>query len=113
MHLPTFFKLEVIMFAPSTRGRCAGGLRHFCHVIAGLFVLLALFPDLSAHAAPEEPSLVKDIYPGGEGSLPERLAKVNDKLFFTAADDVTGRELWVLTVQNVQPERFYLPLLHR
>src|SRR5262249_8795129 len=38
--------------------------------------------------------LVKDIKPGGEGSLPASLTVVNGILFFSADDGVNGRELW-------------------
>jgi len=38
--------------------------------------------------------LVKDIYPGNEGSYPLDFKDMNGTLYFTAGNDVTGRELW-------------------
>jgi ELWxxDGT repeat protein len=57
-----------------------------------ILLILGLFLG-SAHAAPPEPYLVKDIYQAGDSS-PSALTVVNGTLFF-AADDVThGVELW-------------------
>ncbi len=38
--------------------------------------------------------LVKDIYPGNEGSHPIDFTDINGTLYFTAYNDVLGRELW-------------------
>ena len=38
--------------------------------------------------------LVKDINPGSEDSVPSALGVVGETLFFSAADPVSGRELW-------------------
>ncbi|BAP54813.1 hypothetical protein THII_0516 [Thioploca ingrica] len=38
--------------------------------------------------------LVKDINPGDNGSSPSLLSTLNDKLYFVAADNAHGRELW-------------------
>ena len=41
------------------------------------------------------PSLVKDIWPGADGSFPRDLtAWLGDSFFFTASDGAVGRELW-------------------
>lgn len=37
---------------------------------------------------------VSDIYSGGNGSNPEGIINVNDRVFFSATDGVNGRELW-------------------
>lgn len=39
--------------------------------------------------------MVKDIYPGSNGSNPNHFWVVGNRLFFTANDGVVGRELWV------------------
>ena len=39
--------------------------------------------------------LVKDIRPGPDGSFPDQLTVIGDKLVFQANDNVTGEELWV------------------
>ncbi|MDJ0719355.1 MAG: hypothetical protein QNJ54_34905 [Prochloraceae cyanobacterium] len=39
-------------------------------------------------------TLVKDIFPGSNGSIPENLTNVNGTLFFTANDGINGKELW-------------------
>jgi len=38
--------------------------------------------------------MVKDIWPGIQGSTPAQLTNVNGSLFFTAEDGVHGREVW-------------------
>jgi ELWxxDGT repeat protein len=43
----------------------------------------------------EQVVLVKDINPGNNGSSIRYFTEVDGKLFFTAADDVNGIELWV------------------
>jgi ELWxxDGT repeat protein len=39
--------------------------------------------------------LIKDIAPGSDGSYPEDLTKMGDKIVFSADDGVHGRELWI------------------
>lgn len=39
--------------------------------------------------------LLKDICPGPQGSMPDQLTRVGDKVFFTADDGAAGVELWV------------------
>jgi len=55
-------------------------------------LILGLFLG-SAHAAPPEPYLVKDIYEAGD-SFPHNLTSVNGTLFFAADDVDHGVELW-------------------
>jgi ELWxxDGT repeat protein len=38
--------------------------------------------------------MIKDIFPGTRASLPQMLTAVGDVLFFSAEDNVSGRELW-------------------
>jgi ELWxxDGT repeat protein len=35
-----------------------------------------------------------DIWPGGRSSAPSRFTRVGDSIFFSASDDIHGRELW-------------------
>src|SRR5262249_54449291 len=48
----------------------------------------------SSDGTPAGTRLVKDIWPGRDGSMPGELTVVNDRLFFAADDGVHGRELW-------------------
>lgn len=41
------------------------------------------------------PQLVKDIYPGTTSSLPEYIAKIDNKIVIKAEDSYYGKELWV------------------
>ncbi len=61
-----------------------------------LLCLLAIMP-LSVQAAPA--TLVKDIFPGPDDSLPGHpipgfIASIGNTAYFTATDGVSGRELW-------------------
>lgn len=50
------------------------------------------------------PTLLKDIYPGGNGSFPSNFINLNNTLYFTANDGTNGVELWGLlpaTITNV------------
>ena len=40
-------------------------------------------------------NLIKDIYPGVQGSSPQYLAKYIDKVYFSASNPISGSELWV------------------
>jgi len=44
--------------------------------------------------------VVLDIYPGSNSSLPEELTRVGANLFFSAEEDVSGRELWALSTKQ-------------
>ncbi len=57
-----------------------------------ILLILGLFLG-SAHAAPPQPYLVKDIYQAGDSS-PSGLTAVDRTLFFRADDGTTGEELW-------------------
>jgi len=73
---------------PSLRGRTA-------RVAAAVAtVVLAMTVTASPASGAGAPALVKDIFPGGHGSLPDDLVNVAGTLFFTAVDGVHGRELW-------------------
>ena len=57
-----------------------------------ILLILGLFLG-SAHAAPPQPYLVKDIYQAGDSS-PSGLTAVDRTLFFHADDGTNGREFW-------------------
>ena len=48
--------------------------------------------------------ILKDIYPGQEGSNPTQLTVANDKVYFTATDGIHGVELWVTDGVPEYPE---------
>nr|MCU0549035.1 pre-peptidase C-terminal domain-containing protein [Leptolyngbya sp. Prado105] len=50
--------------------------------------------SISFEALTPTPQLIKDIYPGTEGSDPAKLVKVGNWIYFTARDSVNGVELW-------------------
>ena len=81
------------------------GIRR-CSVLILAVLLLTLS---TVQAAPPEPYLVKDIYPGTGSSSPYYLTNVNGTLFFGADDGSHGRELWAL----VAGYQVYLPLALR
>ncbi len=49
----------------------------------------------ATYAGVLETNLVKDITPGSDGSNPDNLTVMGDKLFFTGFDPINGFELWV------------------
>lgn len=51
--------------------------------------------ELWCYDAITGPRRVADIRPGGMGSIPKRLTAFGDRVFFSAADSLHGRELWV------------------
>jgi ELWxxDGT repeat protein len=53
-----------------------------------------IFLVCSSLAANAQINLVKDIAPGTDGSFPREIAIVNNKLYFTADDQVHCREMW-------------------
>ncbi|CAN5638031.1 hypothetical protein BH11PLA2_BH11PLA2_17890 [soil metagenome] len=64
-------------------------MKRFRKTLQGLF-------ELEARLAPSgTPTLLKDVQPGGVGSLPGNTLVIGSKLFFTADDGTTGNELWV------------------
>ncbi|WP_323216879.1 ELWxxDGT repeat protein, partial [Pseudanabaena sp. CCNP1317] len=60
--------------------------------MAALCVLTA--GSATAHAAPPEPSLVKDINPGSASSSASNFTDIGGTLYFTATDPTNGVELW-------------------
>ena len=78
--------------------------------------LLLMFSTTLVLADGPEPVLVKDITPGRNYFGPANLTPVNGTLFFTASDDVHGRELWKLEVGDtpnvpILNQSVYLPLI--
>lgn len=59
--------------------------------LAAAFCALAM-SSAAALAAPPEPYLVKDIYPGSNSS-PRQLTDVGGTLYFSATDPTNGEEL--------------------
>lgn len=58
-----------------------------------LLVVFIVGLSLSRIVFAAEPYLVKDIWPGSDGSHPGDLVNVNGTLFFTASDGARGFEL--------------------
>ena len=61
-----------------------------CAAVLSCGLLLAGAPTSQAQL----PVLVKDIFPGADGSFPFDLTAVNGVLFFSPDDGVNGGELW-------------------
>ncbi|MCA1963279.1 MAG: hypothetical protein LDL31_04980, partial [Prosthecobacter sp.] len=58
------------------------------------------------------PTIIKDIFPGADGSAPARLTSVGNRLFFTAQDSSGQRDLWVTDgtstgTQRITTSTFY------
>ncbi len=70
------------------RGYSSTGIRRSLNsILAALALVVGLN---AARAAPPEPYLVKDIYPGSGGSYPYYLTAVDGTLFFRADDGTSG-----------------------
>lgn len=72
------------------------------HHRLSVFIAVALLLALATPAAAQPPvppdgpaTLVKDINTRTQSSLPQSLTSVGTQVFFTADDDIHGRELWV------------------
>lgn len=77
-----------------------------------LLVVTLLLPAFPAQAAPPNPRLLKDIYPGAASSYTgEESIVIDGILYFVAADDTHGQELWrsdgtaagTLLVKDINP----------
>ncbi len=51
--------------------------------------------DSTQDPSSTNPSLVQDIHTGSPSSNPADFARINSKLYFSATDNVNGKELWV------------------
>jgi hypothetical protein len=55
------------------------------------------------------------LLPGSVGSLPNWLKPFQDRLFFVAEDGIHGREIWSVSLEDVQVAnpQLYLPVVVR
>jgi hypothetical protein len=55
------------------------------------------------------------LLPGSEGSQPTWLTPFNDRLYFVADNGVLGREIWSVSVEDIQAanNQIFLPLVIR